>query len=179
MKTSTTLKQILLEDTKTTYLITEDLFRKVADNELGWKPATGQNWMTTGQLLMHCANFGCGKAVRGFVKGEWDAPEGTEPEDVDAMQHVPAASALPSVTSVEHALELLAIDRRLSLRCIREAKETELLRKRFVAPWGGPRLLLFQHLMLMVAHLAQHKGQLFYYLKLMGKDVSTSDLWGD
>ena len=30
----------------------------------------------------------------------------------------------------------------------------------------------------MIAHLAQHKGQLFYYLKLMGKDVKTDDLWG-
>jgi len=29
----------------------------------------------------------------------------------------------------------------------------------------------------MIAHLVQHKGQLFYYLKLMGKDVSTADLW--
>jgi hypothetical protein len=27
-------------------------------------------------------------------------------------------------------------------------------------------------------HLAQHKGQLFYYLKLQGKPVNTTDLWG-
>jgi uncharacterized damage-inducible protein DinB len=37
---------------------------------------------------------------------------------------------------------------------------------------------LFEHLLRMIAHLAQHKGQLFYYLKLMGKEVNTSDLWG-
>jgi hypothetical protein len=30
----------------------------------------------------------------------------------------------------------------------------------------------------MIRHLAQHKGQLFYYLKLMGRDVDSSDLWG-
>jgi uncharacterized damage-inducible protein DinB len=47
------------------------------------------------------------------------------------------------------------------------------------APWGGPECTLFQHLLHMVDHLAQHKGQLFYYMKLMGKDVNTSDLWGD
>jgi hypothetical protein len=30
----------------------------------------------------------------------------------------------------------------------------------------------------MVGHLAQHKGQLFYYLKLQGKPVNTAHLWG-
>jgi hypothetical protein len=30
----------------------------------------------------------------------------------------------------------------------------------------------------MSVHLNQHKGQLFYYLKLMGEDVKTEDLWG-
>jgi hypothetical protein len=29
-----------------------------------------------------------------------------------------------------------------------------------------------------VQHLAQHKGHLFYYLKLQGKPVHTGDLWG-
>jgi uncharacterized damage-inducible protein DinB len=69
-------------------------------------------------------------------------------------------------------------DRSLALRCIGEVEEADLLAKRFTAPWGGPEISLFQHLLLMIAHLTQHKGQLFYYLKLMGKDVNTSDLWG-
>jgi len=30
----------------------------------------------------------------------------------------------------------------------------------------------------MVNHLNQHKGQLFYYLKLQGKAVNTMHLWG-
>ncbi|MGE5806101.1 MAG: DinB family protein, partial [Ignavibacteria bacterium] len=62
--------------------------------------------------------------------------------------------------------------------CIAETDEDEFLTKKIIAPWGGPEIFLFQHLLLMIAHLAQHKGQLFYYLKLMGKDVNTSDLWG-
>jgi len=127
---------------------------------------------------MHCANYGCGKAVQGFVRGDWGLPEGQDPEGADATRHVPPEAALPSVTSVEQALDLLANDRMLALRCIREAEENELLVKKLAAPWGGPELTLFQHLLLMIAHLAQHKGQLFYYLKLMGKDVNTSDLWG-
>jgi uncharacterized damage-inducible protein DinB len=60
----------------------------------------------------------------------------------------------------------------------KKLEEAELLANRFTAPWGGSELSLFQHLLLMIAHLAQHKGQLFYYLKLMGKDLNTSDLWG-
>jgi len=30
----------------------------------------------------------------------------------------------------------------------------------------------------MVAHLEMHKSQLYYYLKLLGRDVNTSHLWG-
>jgi uncharacterized damage-inducible protein DinB len=178
MKTCITFKQILIEEAEATYTITEKLFHRVADNELSWKPITGKNWMTVGQLLMHCANFGCGKAIQGFVKGDWGLAEGAEPEDLDAMQHVPPAATLPSVESVGQALELLANDRSLALRCIGEVEEAELLAKRFTAPWGGSEMSLFQHLSLMIAHLAQHKGQLFYYLKLMEKDLTTSDLWG-
>lgn len=178
MKASTALKHVLLEETEAIYIITEKLFHRVTDDELSWKPDTGTNWMTVGQLLMHCASFACGKAIQGFVKGDWNLSEDVAPEDLDATKHVPPAAELPHVESVKQALELLAKDRNLALRCIGEVKEDELLTKRLVAPWGGPELSLFQHLLLMIAHLAQHKGQLFYYLKLMGRDVNTSDLWG-
>ena len=173
-----TLTQVLLAEAEATYAIAEGLFRRVADDELSWTPATGKDWMTVGQLLMHCASFGCGKAVRGFVTGDWGLPQGTEVEDLPPQAHVPPAAALPSVVSVEQALELLADDRNLAVACIAAAGEEALLGRLVVAPWGGPELSLFQHLLHMIAHLAQHKGQLFYYLKLMGKDVKTVDLWG-
>ncbi len=178
MGTCITLKLILLEEAKTTYAITDKLFRRVTDDDLSWKPTTGKNWMTIGQLLMHCASFGCGKAIQGFVKGDWGMPEGLEPKDFNAVQHVPPVAMLPSVDSVKQALELLENDRNLALRCIEETKEAEFLVRKFTAPWGGSEVSLFQHLMLMIAHLAQHKGQLFYYLKLIGNDLNTSDLWG-
>ena len=178
MKTCVTLKQMLLEEAGGTYSITEKLFHRVSDADLSWKPATGGNWMTVGQLLMHCSNFGCGRAIQGFVKGDWGLPESVEPGDLDVTQHVPPAAALPGVGSVAEALQLLSDDRRIALSCIGEVDEDELLAKRFTAPWGGVEKSLFQHLMLMIAHLAQHKGQLFYYLKMMGKDLNTSDLWG-
>jgi uncharacterized damage-inducible protein DinB len=173
MTTGMALTHILREEAEATYAITERLFREVADSELSWRPATGSNWMTVGQLLMHCASFGCGKAVRGFVRGDWDFPE--EPGEAD---HMPPPSALPSVGSVDEALGLLARDRELAIGCIDEAQEADLLGARFAAPWGGPEFTQFQHLSLMIAHLGQHKGQLFYYLKLMGRDLNTADLWG-
>ena len=169
-----TLTEVLLAEAEANYAITESLFRRVADDELPWTPATGQSWMTVGQLLMHCASFGCGKAIQGFVTGDW----GSGGEDAGTQEHVPPAAALPSVASIREALELLAADRRLALGCIRAAGEANLLGRDVGAPWGGPEVSLFQQLLRMVAHLAQHKGQLFYYLKLMGKDVNTRDLWG-
>lgn len=179
MKTNTTLKQILLEEAERTYLITEKLFRMVSNSDLKWKPSTGKNWMTMAQLLMHCASFGCGKAVQGFVKGDWGMPEDINPENLNAEQHVPPADELPGAESVEQALKILSDDKALTLHCIFDVQETALLRDKFKAPWGGSELTLFQHLLMMIAHLAQHKGQLFYYLKLMEKEVNTSDLWGE
>jgi len=171
------LKTILTKEAETTYSITEKLFYLVSNNELTWFPPVGKNWMTVGQLLMHCSNYGCGKAVQGFVKGDWGLPDGTRIEDLNTEDHIPPPSVLPSVESVEQALELLADDKKLALNCIAEVDETKLLDKEFLAPWGGPELTLFEHLMQMIAHLTQHKGQLFYYLKLQGKDVNTRDLW--
>ena len=169
----TTLTDVLLDEARTTYAVTERLFRRVRDADLGWKPATpGTEWMTTGQLLMHCASVGCGNAVRGFVTGNWTGAEG---EGDDA--NFPPAAALPSVSSVDEALRRLEADRILAVSSIEEAN-AELLAEPRLAPWGGLPLPLFQQLLHAIAHLAQHKGQLFYYLKLMGRDVRTADLWG-
>jgi len=173
-----TLKNILKKEAETAYTITGRLFHLVSNNELTWSPPVGKNWMTMGQLLMHCAKFGCGKAVKGFVKGDWGLSEGTKVEDLSSEDHVPEHSRLPRVESVEQALELLAEDKLLTLNCIKEIDTNKLLDKPFPAPWGGPELFLFDHLLQMIAHLNQHKGQLFYYLKMMGKDVNTNDLWG-
>ncbi len=179
MNKDVTLKQVLLEQAEATYDITEILFQQVGDEDLPWKPGSGKNWMTTGQLLMHCASFGCGKAIQGFVKGDWGLPENADPEDMEATNHVPPASAMPAVDSVTEALELLTKDRILAFQCLKDINEDQLLAERFAAPWGGPELTLFQHLLLMIQHLAQHKGQLFYYLKLIGRDVDTGNLWGN
>jgi hypothetical protein len=172
------LKYILKNEAETTYIITEKLFQHVSNDELLWIPPIGNNWMNMGQFLMHCTDNGCGKAIKGFVKGDWGLPEGISMEDLSAKDHVPPQTVLPGVKSIEEALELLEADKKLALTCLEDIEENRLLDKAFIAPWGGQELFLFQHLLQMITHLAQHKGQLFYYLKLMGKDLNTSDLWG-
>jgi uncharacterized damage-inducible protein DinB len=172
------LKNILKEEAETNYLIAERLFKHVSNDELNWMPPVGKNWMNMSQLLMHCADNGCGKAIKGFVKGDWGLPEGTSIEELTTIDHVPIQTVLPSVKSTEEALELLEADKKLTLICIADLDERRLLDNTFAAPWGGPELFLFQHLLQMIAHLAQHKGQLFYYLKMMGRNINTNDLWG-
>jgi len=179
MKTPTTLKQVLLEETEKTYRVTENLFRKVENSELNWKPTMGKNWMTIGQLLMHCANDAYGKAVKGFINGDWGPAPTEKPDDQDAEHSLPMAEDLPFVDHVEQAIKILEDDKALAIRSINEVEEPDLLSKRIIAPWGTLEMSLFQQLLNMLAHLSQHKGQLFYYLKLMGKDVGTADLWGE
>jgi hypothetical protein len=171
------LLEILRQEAERMYAPTEALIRRVEPTTLDWKPGSGQNWMTMGQLLMHCTNA-CGAGIKAFLTGDWGLPEGVRFEDLPPEEMLPPASKLPAVSSVDEALRLLAEDRQLALRHLAAANEAQLLTSRFSAPWGGPQLTLFQHLLSMITHLGQHKGQLFYYLKLMGHDVKTPDLWG-
>jgi uncharacterized damage-inducible protein DinB len=171
------LKDVLKQETEQTYAVTENLFKLVDADNLSWKPSTGANWMTVGQLLMHCTNS-CGAGIKGFATGDWGLPEGVSFEDMPPDQMLPPAEKMPSVESVEQALGLLAEDKKTALDTLAQMDEGDLLTKKSAAPWGGPEVTLIQHLLNMIGHLGQHKGQLFYYLKLLDKDVSTTHLWG-
>ncbi len=142
------------------------------DGELGWTPSTGSNWMSTGQLLMHLTSA-CGHCCRGFMTGDWGMPEDMSPEDM-----LPSADKMPAAESVARARELLESDKALALAMVAEAGETDLAGKMVAAPWNPTPMPLGQQFLHMVNHLAAHKSQLFYYLKLMGKPVHTGTLWG-
>lgn len=77
----------------------------------------------------------------------------------------------PTVESVDEARRILAEVRDLSMKLHSNVNDERLLGQRSAPPWGGPARTLFQHCNEMVWHLGQHKGQLFYYLKLQGKPV--------
>lgn len=159
------------------YAVTDGLMRLVDDQQLGWKPATGDNWMTNGQLLMHLTNA-CGACFKGFVTGDWGFPEGVDPSKMPPEEMLPPAEKLPAVETVAQACKLLAEDKALALKMIDQAGEHDLDTRIATAPWDQMQLVLGLRLLQMVNHLAQHKGQLYYYLKLQGQPVNTGNLWG-
>ncbi len=148
------------------YFNTADgLMNLVSDDELDWKPASGDNWMSMGQLLGHLTNS-CGFCCRAFDTGDWSQPEGE-------------TEGLPPVASVAEARRLLAEDRSLALSVVENAGEKRLQEELSNAPWEpDQQRCLGPHCMNMVLHLDSHRHQLFSYHKLMGKEVNTMHLWG-
>lgn len=159
------------------YAVANSLIDMVDDSELNWKPATGNNWMTTGQLLYHIAES-CGSPVKGFATGDWGMPEGVDMSDMPEDAMLPPAEKLPTVSSVAEAKKLLAADKSLAFEILNSCSEERLENENAPAPWDNMEMPLGQRMMQMVQHLNQHKGQLFYYLKLQGKPVNTNSLWG-
>ena len=107
--------ELLTREIEYNYAVADKLMDLVDDGKLGWKPSTGTNWMTTGQVLMHTATA-CGPVFKGFITGDWGMPEGVEmsPEDM-----LPPAEKMPTVTSVAEAKRLLAEDKRMALQMLK------------------------------------------------------------
>lgn len=170
--------QLLKSEIETAYATTANLIDKVDPNSLEWKPASGSNWMTVGQLLKHISE-GCGAACRVFVTGDWGLPPGVKPEDMSAEDMLPPAEKLPTIGSADEAKRLLLQDKALAFQMIEQAGESDLADRQMAAPWApAAEYALGRHLLQMIQHLERHKSQLFYYLKLQGKSVNTADLWG-
>jgi len=170
--------QLLKSEIETAYTTTAGLLDKVDPGSLDWKPQSGSNWMTVGQLLKHITNA-CGGGCKGFVTGDWGLPAGVKLEDLSPEEMLPPAEKLPAVGSIEEAKRILAEDKAVALQMIDQAGENDLANKAIAAPWApGVEMGLGRYLLQMVQHLDRHKGQLFYYLKLQGKPVNTADLWG-
>lgn len=165
-------EKLLESEIEATGHAAEGLVKLVEKDELGGRPSTGSNWMTTGQLLAHMTNA-CGMCRRGFVTGDWGMPAGA-----DAGTMLSPAATMPSVKSVDEALKLLAEDRKLARKMVADAGEKNLAAKRVAAPWDPRGKPLGQAMLPMVGHLAQPKGQLFCYLELQGKPAHTGHLDG-
>ncbi len=167
--------ELLNREVGGTFNATYGLVGMLDDKALGWKPSSGDNWMTVGQLLEHLT-IACGFCMRGFVTGQW-CPDERSQEQMDAGEMMPPAEKLPSAPSVADALKRLKEDEKLAYEMIKKAGDQRMNTEQVTAPWGMQGLL--GNMMLdMVGHLASHKAQLFYYLKLMGKPVNTFTLYG-
>ena len=167
--------ELIQTEIETTYRVTQALIDMVDEASLDWKPAMGSNWMTVGQLLQHLTDA-YGGAIRGFVTGEWGMPPEGEmsPEDM-----LPSADKLPTAASIAECKRLLAEDKALALKMLAQCSEEDLANKQVVAPWNPDNPMgLGYRLLQMVTHLAIHKAQLLYYLKLQGLPVATEHLWG-
>jgi len=158
------------------YAVTQRLLDLVDEGSLDWKPASGDNWMSQGQLLHHLTNA-CGSGFKGFVTGDWGFPADFDPSAMSEEDMMPPAEKLPTVVSLVETRRLLAEDQALALACLAQVDEVELETRPAPAPWDGSTMMLGRRLLQMVQHLNQHKGQLFYYLKLQGKPVNTMHLW--
>jgi hypothetical protein len=163
---------LLKTEIEGTYHAAEGLLALVDEKKLGWKPGTGTNWMTTGQLLKHMETA-CGACCKGFVTGDWGMPQDASMEDM-----LPTADKMPAVKSVAETRKALEADKKLAMQMVVEAGEKELAGKLVSAPWDPTPQPLGRQFLHMIGHLGTHKAQLFYYLKLQGQPVHTGNLYG-
>ncbi len=169
--------ELLTREMENVYGVTDKLLDLVDADKLDWKPASGENWMTTGQLLMHIATA-CGQPCKGFVTGDWGMPADFDPSQLKPEDMLPPAEKMPTVGSVAEAKRMLAEDKQVALAMVKQASEGDLANKPAPAPWDPHKMVLGHRMLQMVDHLSHHKGQLFYYLKLQGKPVNTKHMWG-
>lgn len=170
-------KELLKSEIESTYKLTEGLINLLDEDKLDWKPSAENNWMTTGQLLHHLSDA-CGAPIKGFVTGDWGLPEGVDLTNLSPEEMLPSAEKLPTVNSVTEAKKLLQKDKRIALDMLGKCDEEILTNQISKAPWDSSEMILGHRLLQMISHLSHHKTQLFYYLKLQGKKVNTSHLWG-
>jgi len=167
-------KKLLESEMEYAYMIVEKLMNLLEESDLDWKPSTGSNWMTTGQLLLHITES-CGMCFQGFVTGDWGMPEEAE---VNTDEMLPTAEKMKTVGSLKEAIDLLKKDRDIAREMLAITTEEDLENKEAPAPWDPSKVNLGQRLLQMIGHLHSHRSQLFYYLKLQGKPVHTGHLWG-
>lgn len=169
-------KILLKQQAEAAYRAAEGLFDLVDDSTLAWKPESGTNWLTTGQLLKHITGA-CGAMCKGFVSGDWGAPPETF-ETMSSEEMLPPAEKLPTSESVAEAKVELAADKAVAFEMIAQASDEEIEKKTMTAPWDPSERPLGDWITQSIVHLVSHKAQLYYYLKLQGADVNTGHLWG-
>ncbi len=174
--------ELITQQINATYGATDGLMKLVKKDDLAWRPKQGKNWMTTAQVLDHLTNA-CGWCISAFHSGNWNPPEAPKKKGAKEPKMTElgmlAAESMPAVKSVAEARKKLAADKQVALDTIAKIGEQGLATTMAAAPWDPQHpKSLGQHALEMVGHLSQHKSQLFYYLKLQGKPVNTTNLWG-
>ena len=139
-------------DIEDVYRATEHLLGFVDEESLDWKPGTGNNWMSMGQLMLHLATV-CGPGFRGFVTGDWGLPKGVTAEEKASEDIATQAVEFDSISGVKETRKLLTADKELALRMVQEASEQNLASRMVRAPWAPVDMLLGYALLQMTGHL--------------------------
>ena len=144
------------------YKPAEAMLKMVPSDKLDWKP--GPSFMSMGQLICHLGD-GIGSELGMVVNNSWPKLE----EMSEAMKQMPACG-------VQEALAKLEKDKSVLKEVLAGLTEEEFANKIVSVPWG------WQSKMEKMAldfreHFANHKMQLFTYLKLLGFPVNTETLY--
>lgn len=86
--------EFLQQEIETAYATTALLLNRVDEAQLDWKPQSGNNWMTVGQLLRHLTEA-CGAGCRAMVTGDWGLPDGRRYEDLAPEEMIPQLRSCP------------------------------------------------------------------------------------
>ena len=133
-------------------------------NKLDWKPGKG-NYMTLGQLLHHLAM--CPGALVAAVNNAFPPAEAFQKFVEEDLKNTKG----PDVAGRE--LSRGWDEARATLSRVSDA---DFLGKTVAVPWGPPTPL-WRTCLEMADHWANHKYQLFFYLKLLGLPVNTMTLY--
>ena len=134
------VSEILKKQVEETYNATLGLVDQVDADQLDWKPATGDNWMTTGQLLRHLETA-CGMIAGCFVTGDWSVLAQFEADESkrDPETGMLPASEMQTCTDVAACRAAIEADKAKALAAIDEAGEERLVNEESAAPWNPRR----------------------------------------
>jgi len=133
-------------------------------NKLDWKPAQG-NYMTLGQLLHHLA----------MCPGTFVAAANNAFPPAEAFQKF-VEEDLKSTKAPDVAGRELSRGWDEARAALSRVGDADFLGKTVAVPWGPP-MPLWRTCLGMAEHWANHKYQLFFYLKLLGLPVNTMTLY--
>ena len=133
-------------------------------DKLDWQPGKG-NYMTLGQLLHHLAM--CPGLFVPAINNAFPPAEAFQTFVQEDLKNTKA----PDVAGRE-----LSRGWDESRAALSRVSDADFQAKRVVVPWGPP-LPLWRTCLGMAEHWANHKYQLFFYLKLLGLPVNTLTLY--
>lgn len=141
------------------------LFQLVPNNQIQWKPT--EHSFTCGQLLYHIA-YSLRFNANGIGKNIWELP---------SMRHIFLANRKTPEMSVEEAMAFYETTYKEFYSIFPAMSEEEFLTREVDSPQFG-KIQVWKIALFSVSHHLNHKTELFMYLKLLGINVGSKELYG-